>query len=119
MTSTVTRDQAKKAVQGDFRGDDPAKDLAEAQAELARAEVTGRREFFTLRRKWSDVIIIWIWLLIVFNVLLTVAVGKGTLDFTEYQWFVTAVTIETFLQIVGLGYVAVRYLFSDGRGNQG
>ncbi|WP_306025713.1 hypothetical protein [Oceaniradius stylonematis] len=55
----------------------------------------------------------WITALIAFNVILTLLVGLGCLDFTNYQWFVTAVTIETFLQIVALGAIAVKYLFSD------
>lgn len=114
MNSSVTREQAKGAVVGGYSDEDPEKQLAEAQAELARVNVAGRQKFFVLREKWSRAITLWIWLLVLFNMALTLAVGAGFLDFTDYEWFVTAVTVETFLQVVGLGYVAVRYLFSDG-----
>lgn len=56
----------------------------------------------------------WITALIAFNSLLAILVGTGCLDFTQMQWFITAVTVETFLQVVGLGYVAAKYLFSNG-----
>ncbi len=87
------------------------KGLAVSDAE--RVELDGRKEFFRLRKLWSHWIVGWITALIVFNILLTFAVGLGFFDFAEYQWFVIAVTVETFLQIVGMGYIAVHFLFSN------
>jgi hypothetical protein len=84
--------------------------VVKGEAELI--ELDGRRKFFQLRTLWSRWIIGWISVLIGFNAFLTVLVGASILDFYKYQWFVTAVTVETFLQIVGMGYVAVRFLFS-------
>ena len=98
---------------GSTRPRDPHKDLAEAEAELARTNVRGRQDFFELRKRWSTAIMCWISVLVCFNIALSVALGLGHLDFAGYDWFVTAVTVETFLQVVGLGFVAVRYLFSD------
>lgn len=86
-----------------------------AEGEVERVELEGRRAFFKLRRIWSGWIIAWVTTLILFNVVLTALVGSGMLNFVPYQWFITAVTVETFLQIVGLGYVAVRFLFSSQR----
>ncbi|WP_349935024.1 hypothetical protein [Acetobacter sp. A11-2] len=80
-----------------------------------RVELDGRRKFFDLREQWSAVIIIWIFILILFNISLSFLVGWGSLNFKEYKWFITSVTVETFLQIVGMGYVAVKFLFSDGK----
>lgn len=85
--------------------------LGEAEA----VELGGRRRFFQMRTTWSRWIIGWITALIAFNMLLTLAVGAKWLNFLEYQWFITAVIVETFLQIVGMGFVAVRFLFSDGK----
>lgn len=85
--------------------------LAAATAEAV--ELDGRQRFFNLRDRWSKWIIGWITALIGFNVALTLLVGLGKLNFQEYQWFITVVTVETFLQVVGLGYVAVRFLFSN------
>ena len=89
------------------------KERGVSAAEAERVELDGRRKFFQLRSSWSNWMIGWITALIAFNVILTLLVGLGCLDFTNYQWFVTAVTIETFLQIVALGAIAVKYLFSD------
>lgn len=77
--------------------------------------VQGLREFFDLRKTWSSWIIAWISALILFNGCLAVFVGAGWLNYIDYEWFITAVTVETFLQVVGMGYVAVRFLFSDSK----
>lgn len=92
-------------------------DLAEASEKAV--EIAGRKAFFALRTRWSTAIIWWISILIASNVGLTVAVGAGWLKFDNLQWFVTAITVETFLQTVGLGYVAANFLFSDGTGKSG
>lgn len=82
-------------------------------AERARVKLRGLRGFFKLRKKWSKWIIIWISSLIGFNIALTAFVGWKWMSFVDHEWFVTAVTVETFLQIVGMGYVAVKFLFSN------
>ena len=78
-----------------------------------RVEIDGRRRYFGLRDTWSAWIIAWISSLIFFNIAITVCVGLGVLVFTDLEWFISAVLVQTFLQIVGLGFVAVRYLFKD------
>jgi hypothetical protein len=80
-------------------------------------EVIGRRKYFDLRDRWSAWIIGWITVLIAFNVVITLLVGLGRLDYSQYEWFITAVIVQTFLQIVGLGAIAVRYLFADNGGS--
>jgi hypothetical protein len=110
----VSRATALQAIrQSSIQDIDPLRrgELAEATAKAV--EVDGRRRFFTLRDRWSTAIVRWIWILILFNIAITVAVGTKWLDFTNLQWFITAVLVQTFLQIVGLGIVAVKYLFSD------
>ena len=77
-------------------------------------EVDGRREFFRMRRIWSGFIIFWISTLILLSAGITLGVGLKWIDYSRMQWFITAVTAETFLQIVGMGYVAVKFLFSEG-----
>jgi hypothetical protein len=93
---------------------DAEKELALQQGELERVELDGRRKFYWLRTKWSWAIIGWTSCLIAFNIVLTILVGTKVLDFKDYQWFITAVTIETFLQVIGMGVVAVKFLFSKG-----
>lgn len=93
----------------------PAKAAGVALGEAEGVELDGRRRFFDLRGTWSSWIIGWVTVLILFNIGITIAVGLKGLDYTNYEWFITAVLVETFLQIVGMGYVAVRFLFSDGK----
>lgn len=106
------KDQALQA------GESEARELTRRRAVVeASVRVRGLSEFYDLRKKWSRWIIIWISVLILFNGALAVAVGREILDFKEYQWFISAVTVETFLQIVGMGYVAVKFLFSEPKVN--
>lgn len=90
-------------------------DKASISAEAERNEIDGRKKFFSLRQNWSCIIIIWISFLIIFNVSLTVCVGRSWLSFTSDKWFLRLIASETFLQIVGMGYIAVRFLFSSGK----
>ena len=92
---------------------DPQKRSELADATEKAVEIDGRKRYFLLRDRWSASIVIWISILIAFNIMVTVAVGFKWLDYTGLQWFITAVLVQTFLQIVGLGVVAVKYLFSD------
>lgn len=96
-------------------GNDLTLERQEKKAEKTRESIEndGREKFYALRNKWSSWIIFWISALICFNAALTVLVGLGALDFQNYEWFITVVTVETFLQIVGMGYIAVRFLFQD------
>lgn len=111
----LTRDDVLKSISEPEHEEDNAKIKAQAEAKLALVEVTGRQQYFALRSRWSWFIIGWITFLIGFNVYLTAMVGRGCWDFSEYEWFITAVTVETFLQVVGMGYIAVRFLFSHGK----
>lgn len=112
----LTREEVLQAIgTGEREEEDPVKVLALADARLALVEVQGRTQFYDLRSRWSNYIAVWITFLIVFNVALTVLVGIGCLNFQDYQWFISAITVETFLQIVGMGYVAVKFLFSSGK----
>jgi len=113
-TVTVGRDAALKAIVAESETATDAGKQAELHEARAKAvEIAGREKFFGLRDNWSTIIMVWITSLILFNIGLTVAVGTGWLSYAGLQWFITTVLVETFLQTVGLGYIAVRYLFSD------
>lgn len=78
-------------------------------------ENEGKESFYVLRTCWSRCIIVWISLLIIFNIFLTILIGFNWLNYKDYKWFVNSITFETFLQVVGLGYVAAHFLFSEKR----
>lgn len=74
---------------------------------------SGFERFYALRTAWSVIIAVWITALIIFIVTMTVLIGSKTLNYDNLKWFITSVTLEAFLQIVGMGYIAVRFLFSS------
>lgn len=106
----------KTAVKAGVASQDPTDIEMGSQVLIAareRVELDGRTAFFKLRRNWSAALMIWISTFIVFHVAVTVAVGLGALDFLEYQWLIPLITVENFLQIVGMGYVVVRFLYPN------
>lgn len=97
-----------------LQGRDEKEKLEDRLRNLEKAvKLRGLGEFFALRRQWSKWIIGWITALVAFHAILALLVGLALLDYSEYEWFITAITVETFLQIVGMGFVAVKFLFSD------
>ena len=114
MAEALTRAEAQGGLQTEPVEEDSEKAKALVLAARETVELDGRKKFFWLRTKWSWVIVVWTTLLIWFNCYLAYKIGVGEWKFDGYQWFITAVTVETFLQIVGMGYVAVRFLFSRG-----
>ena len=111
---SVTREEALDAIDKASEADDDEGKSGELLNAASQAvEITGRQKYFDLRDTWSKWIIRWITVLIAFNSIVTVAVGLGCLDYSQYEGFITVVFLQTFLQIVGLGAVAVRYLFKS------
>ena len=90
----------------------PAFTDAANQARAERIELDGRSQFFDLRGKWSSWLIGWISALLLFEIALTLAVGAGWLNFLEYKWFLPIVFGESFLQVIGMGVVIVKFLYA-------
>ncbi|OUJ09173.1 hypothetical protein [Acetobacter sp. DsW_059] len=111
----ISLDEAEQGQTGEENDHNSQKDSLYQGASSEQVELFGRQKFFELRESWSSIIIIWIFILILFNISLTFLIGWGGLNFKSYKWFINSITLETFLQIVGLGYIAVKYLFSDGK----
>lgn len=82
-----------------------------SQADKEKVELEGRSQFFDLRGRWSIWIILWISAQLLFQAVLTACLGLGWLDFKEYPYFLPIVTIQTFLQIVGMGLIVVNFLY--------
>lgn len=106
----LTRAQAI-AGEGNISDTDPSKDRKVASAEQAQVEIDGRRQYFELQERWSEVIIDWITALLLFNCVLIVMVGSGLFTFEKTPWLITTFVTEIFLQVIGLGYIAARFLF--------
>lgn len=110
----ITRSDAMSGMEADgLENTEPHKDHLYIAAALEAVELDGRKSYFKLRKEWSCYISRWINLLIIMNFGLVILTGLKCLDYKEYKWLITSVTVESFLQIVGMGYIAVKYLFSD------
>ncbi len=92
-------------------------DLSELKNEARKEqiELDGRKKFFELRNKWSWSIIIWISVFIIFHIVITVLVGCKVLDFQNHEWLLPSIIAENFLQIVGMGYIIVRFLYQPSK----
>lgn len=85
--------------------------VARIKSQAERVEIDGRIAFFRMRSTWSIAIMVWISIFIAFHVTLTFFIGWGWLDFTKYKWLIPTMVGENFLQIVGMGYIVVRFLY--------
>jgi hypothetical protein len=92
-------------------------DLSQLKNEALREEIelNGRKKFFELRDKWSWSIIAWISIFIAFHITITVLVGCGVLNFEKHEWLLPSIIAENFLQIVGMGYIIVRFLYQPSK----
>jgi len=84
---------------------------AKHQAQAEQIELNARAQFLSLRETWSNWLIFWICVLILFQIVVTFLIGTKTLNFTDYQWFLPLVITENFLQIVGMGVIIVKFLY--------
>lgn len=84
----------------------------ESRREQNRIRVAGLAQFYGLRVVWSKWLIGWVSALIVFQVVLTVAVGLKALDFTGFETFLQLTVGQNFLQVIGLAMIVVRFLHS-------
>ncbi|GDX36008.1 hypothetical protein LBMAG18_05190 [Alphaproteobacteria bacterium] len=80
-----------------------------------KIELEGRRDFFRLRKIWSVSIIIWISIFISFHGGIALAVGFGHLNYENHQSILLTILAEDFLQILGMGYVIVKFLYPDAK----
>jgi hypothetical protein len=78
----------------------------------AAQHIRGLTHFYESRRQWSFFLIGCIAASLIFQISITIGVGLGALDFSKYQWFLPIVVSETFVQIVGLSAIVLKWLFS-------
>ncbi|MBD3281190.1 hypothetical protein GF391_00400 [Candidatus Uhrbacteria bacterium] len=81
------------------------------------AHVSGFERYYKLRDRWSLYLVIFISIMIAFQVLLTALIGFKVLNFLDYQYFLYVVIGENFAQIIAMGFIVVKFLFPDQRLN--
>jgi hypothetical protein len=83
------------------------------RSEAAFEHLTGLRDHYGHRRKWSYFLMGTMGGLLGFQSLLLLMVGFGFWDFTAYEWLLPALMVQNLAAIIGLAYVVVRALFKD------
>lgn len=76
-------------------------------------ENDGLKDFYNLRKVWSNFLTKCIGYLILCQVFVIIGIGFEFLNFEKYKSIVMAFFIETFAQIVGMGIMVVAFLFKD------
>lgn len=109
--ASLTRGQAIAGRVGSPKDTDQQKEDFLSEADAQKVEIDGRRQYFNLQKTWSVAIIVWISGLLFFNCLLVSFVGFQIVSFEKSPWLVTSFVTEIFLQVIGLGYIAARFLF--------
>ncbi len=88
----------------------------EAQEALLRlaAERAAFDSYHDLRKKWANVLRNLLYSMVGFEACLTFSVGFGWLHFPS-QVFLNLIVGQTFLQIVGMCYIVVKFLFPNDK----
>jgi hypothetical protein len=87
-------------------------DLVEIQSQKKeQVELDGRIKFFNLRNHWSWFIFGWITSIIVFHITFVILIGCDVLHFSKQDWIIGATIIEGLLEITGMGWVVVKFLY--------
>jgi hypothetical protein len=77
----------------------------------------GWEDYYKLRKHWSRAIMFcFLPTVIVFQIVLVSSVGLGGWRFTGNAVFLNTIAGELFMQIAGMGYIVVKFLFQP-KGN--
>lgn len=82
------------------------------QSETDYAHLRGIEDHYKHKKHWSWFVIFIMFLMVGFQMVLIVKVGRGTWDYKDYDWLLPTLMIQYFGQIVGLAWLIVKSLFS-------
>lgn len=86
-------------------------------SELAREDLStdifGKSGYFRMQKFWSWTMVGILTYSVVLQGYLISSVGYNKMDFREYKTFLNLIAGQNFLQIIGLCYIIVKYLFPD------
>lgn len=100
--------QPEITVDLESRVDDSQQILKERETERI-----GREKYYLLRDTWSRNLKHLLQVSVYFQVLLAVFVGLNVLVYEKYNSFLMLVAGENFLQIAGMAYIVVKFLFPN------
>jgi len=85
--------------------------LAKLNFDKENNEFKGKRFYYWLRNIWGVLLALVLIVSITFQFWLTSEVGHDHLNFEKYPWLIQIVLSSNFVEIVGLCYVVVKFLF--------
>ena len=109
---TVADIKSRIQNKGEFSIDERKDEVVLALREH-EAHISGIERYYGLRERWSLYLLIFISVMIGFQVILTALIGAKVLNFLDYQYFLYVVIGENFAQIIAMGFVVVKFLFPN------
>lgn len=79
--------------------------------EKKKIDNQGLKDFYFLRKFWSWVVAGYVTISLLFQICLIIFTGLGILKFEGYNNLLALITGENFIQILGLGYIIVNFLY--------
>lgn len=96
----------------------PQQMAEELKLKSDQTEYRGRRFYYYLRNTWGILLAFALIASIAFQFWLTYKIGRHELDFSGYEVFLGIVAGESFVQVVGLSLVVVKYLFPENKNSK-
>ncbi len=79
---------------------------------IEKIELEARRKYYFHRWIWSWSILFWITIILIFDCYLAHKVGVSEWNFDKYPWLIHEIVGVNFLQLIGMGFVIVKFLFN-------
>jgi cytochrome c-type biogenesis protein CcmH/NrfG len=112
-------DSADGAIETAEDIDDQRQAISAQELKERETHRRGEEEYYKLRSKWSWFIFSFIAFMLLFQLLLTSAIGLKWVEFKDYQTFLHLVAGENFAQIIGMGIIVAKFLFPNHRSRDG
>lgn len=109
--------ESKKSKSSDANTDNFRQKTSDQELRERETERIGQKKYYELRDKWSIYICLFIGFMLIFQLLLTIAVGNKWFgfDFSGYKTFLYIVIGENFAQIIAMGIIVAKFLFPQPR----
>ncbi|MBU2567036.1 hypothetical protein KKG46_05790 [Patescibacteria group bacterium] len=114
---TVADIRSQIESKGEFSFDERKEEVALAIREH-EAHISGIERYYGLRERWSLYLLVFISVMIGFQVILTALIGSHVLNFLDYQYYLYVVIGENFAQIIAMGFIVVKFLFPNNLGTK-
>lgn len=87
------------------------KDYSDLEAERYQIDTRGLEQYYKLQNGWSWVAGTLLFTMVIAQIAILALVGGGRLNFKEYGVTLNMFMGQSFLQIVGIAYIIVKFLF--------